>query len=355
MHLPQARREFLMREIELRGSVRAAVAAAELGVSEVTVRRDIIELESAGLLARVHGGAIALTSARTPQPSRLLVGVVVPGTTSHFSHVVRGMESLSHTQRVRLILGASHYRPDIEEKQVARLLSLGVDGLVLAPTARGRTEDELAAWLTSLPVPVVLLERRFAATAVHELDSVRTDHVHGATLAVEHLVRLGHRAVGLGVFDRTPTAPSVRAGHLEATRRLALPPAPDVPLPKGDDDPEQLDQAIRTLLDECVAGGCRALLVHTDDHATRVVEAALDRGLRVPGDLAVVAYDDEVAEFAPVPLTAVTSPRHELGREAVRMLVDRATSGPDGGGPPRHVQLLPRLTVRRSCGASVAS
>ncbi len=102
--------------------------------------------------------------------------------------------------------------------------------------------------------------------------------------------------------------------------------------------------------------------MHTDDHAARLVETALDRGLRVPDDLAVVAYDDENAELAAVPLTTVTTPRRELGREALQLLVDRIahdtgerdTDVRDGGEhrPPRHIELLPRLTVRASCGAA---
>ncbi|WP_432482085.1 LacI family DNA-binding transcriptional regulator [Kineococcus esterisolvens] len=348
-HLPRARHEHLLRQVELHGSVRSARAAAELGVSEVTVRCDIVELERAGLLARVHGGAIALASAGAPQAARLLVGVVVPGTTVHFPDVVRGMESISHAQHARLVLGVSHYRPDVEEKQVARLLALGVDGLLLAPTARGRGEEEIASWITSIPVPTLLLERRFGSMALRGFDSVRTDHAHGAALAVDHFAALGHRRVALAVYDRTPTAPSVRDGHREASRRHALAAAPDVRLPKGEEDPEALEEALHALLDECAATGTTSVLVHTDDHATRLVEAALDRGLDVPRDLAVVAYDDEVAGFAPVPLTAVTPPRRALGREALRTLVERVgETGPRG--PARHVELLPTLTVRRSCG-----
>jgi predicted ArsR family transcriptional regulator len=44
MHLPRARHEYLLREVELRGNVRSADAAVHLGVSEVTIRRDIVDL-----------------------------------------------------------------------------------------------------------------------------------------------------------------------------------------------------------------------------------------------------------------------------------------------------------------------
>jgi DNA-binding LacI/PurR family transcriptional regulator len=353
MHLPRARHEYLLREVELRGSVRSADAAVHLGVSEVTVRRDIIELERAGKLARVHGGAIALGSARGPQAARALVGLVVPSTTAHFPSVVRGMEALAPALRVRLVLGVSHYRPDVEAAQVERLVALGVSGLAIAPTTRDRTPEDLAAWLRSIPVPVVLVERRIDGfTSLSELDLTRTDHVHGAVLAVEHLHRLGHRRIALGVYDRTPTARHVREGFRTAVARLGLEAGPDASLAKGEDDPVLLSRELEDFLDRCTETGTHAVLVHTDDHAARLVEAALDRGLRVPDDLAVVAYDDENAELAVVPLTTVTPPRRELGREALRLLVDRITESGTERRPPRHVELLPRLTVRASCGAN---
>jgi len=252
---------------------------------------------------------------------------------------------------VRLVLGVSHYRPEVEAAQVERLVALGVGGFVIAPTTRDRSPHELAAWLRSIPVPVVVVERRVdGVTALSELDQVRTDHEHGTVLAVEHLAGLGHERVGLAVYDRTPTARHVRAGFATAMERFGVERGPDVSLSKGEDDPALLGREIADLLDRCAQTGTRAVVVHTDDHAARVVEAALDRRMRVPEDLAVVAYDDENAELAVVPLTAVTPPRRELGREALRVLVDRAEASSDERRPPRHVDLLPRLTVRASTG-----
>lgn len=351
MQLPRARHEYLLRELQLRGSVRSTDVAEALNVSEVTIRRDVVELERRGLLARVHGGAIALTSERVPAPARALVGLVVPGASQHFASAVRGAESVAASRRVRLILGATDYVPEQEERQVRRLVSLGVEGMLLAPTTRGRSENDVAALVRSIPVPSVILERRFGAAAVQPFDYVRTDHAYGAGLAVEHLASLGHRGVALAVFDRTPTAPFVREGYREAVERLGLDLAPEISLPKSEDDQPGVSVALDQLLQDCRASGTRAVLVHTDDHATRLVELAIDRGLDVPGDLAIVAYDDEFAELCAVPITAVSPPRRELGEEALRMLLDRLSA--DGGDrSPRHLDLLPRLVVRSSCGGA---
>ncbi|GAA4429837.1 substrate-binding domain-containing protein [Georgenia halophila] len=357
--LPRARHEYLLRQLELHGSIRASAVADDLGVSQVTVRRDISELDAKGLLAQVHGGALPVRSATSkPSAARTLIGVVVPSATFYYPEVLAGMEAVAPRLRTRLVLGFSNYRPDVERARVERLLALGAEGLVLTPTIDRDQPDDLAAWLESIPVPVVLMERRVDdSRLVRELDSVRTDHMHGALLAVDHFVRLGHRRIALAIFDGTPTARWVRAGYEEAVDHLGLEPGPVAILPNGTEDEEDtaaLGRAVDELIESCLERRIHAVLAHSDFHATQIVEIAHLRGLRVPEDLAVISYDDVIAEHAAVPLTAVTPPRRELGRESLRLMAGRVGS-PDQPGAPRHVQLLPQLTVRESCGATEAT
>jgi DNA-binding LacI/PurR family transcriptional regulator len=350
--LPRTRREHLLRQLELHGSVSAADIAEQLGVSQVTVRRDIVELEQAGRLARVHGGAIALGAPAIPQPARANVGVVVPSSVSHFPQIVRGMDAASRGGLTRVVLATSQYREELERRQVERLVEIGVAGVILAPTMRNRTEAELAEWVRTIPVPVVFLERRLDSTALAAFDSARTDHARGAQLAVEHLAGLGHQSVGLALFDRTPTAPLIRDGHASAVGRLGLGPAPYAALPKGEEgDSVPLDDALVAFLDACVTAGTTAAILHTDVHAARLVELATDRGIRIPGDLAVVAYDDDTAGLAMVPLTSVTAPGRDLGQEVLRIMTERIASPDRTATAARHITMLPRLTVRESCGA----
>lgn len=349
--LPRTRHEHLLRQVELHGSVSAADVAEQLGVSQVTVRRDIVELEKAGKLARVHGGAIAVGAPAIPQAARTNIGVVVPGSTSHYPQIVRGMDAASHGSRTRVVLATSQYREDLEQRQVERLVEIGVAGVIFTPTMRNRTEAALAEWVRTIPVPVVFLERRLESTALAAFDSARTDHERGAELAVEHLASLGHGAVGLALFDRTPTAPLIRDGHRAAAVRLGLADAPQVALPKGGEaDSDPLDDALVAFLEACIDAGTTAAVVHTDVHAARMVELAMDRGIRVPDDLAVVAFDDDTAGLAMVPLTSVTAPGRDLGHEAMRIMTERIAAPDPSASAARHITMLPRLTVRESCG-----
>jgi DNA-binding LacI/PurR family transcriptional regulator len=70
--------------------------------------------------------------------------------------------------------------------------------------------DHLIEWLAGTGLPVVLLERTAAVGPHHAfLESVVTDHALGATMAVHHLVGLGHRKVGVVLAGPSPATPHV--------------------------------------------------------------------------------------------------------------------------------------------------
>ncbi|QOR70112.1 DeoR/GlpR family transcriptional regulator [Ruania alkalisoli] len=353
--LPHARHEYLIRQLELHGSIRASEIAEALDVSPVTIRRDIDQLADKGLMERVHGGALSLARQTSrPDPARTLIGAVVPLRNFYYPEVVHGMELVASRMRARLILGVAGYQPETERSRVERLLSLGVQGLILTPSHL-QNADDVASWLTAIPVPVVLLERHVNATSqVRQIDSVRTDHTYGAELAVEHLRDLGHERIGLAVDTWTPTAPWIQQGYLQVAARLAMEPVPVVELPSDPNDIEAITNAANQLIDEYLRTGVTGLLVHSDHHAIQIAEVCQLRGLRVPEDMAIVSYDDVLAAHAAVPLTAVTPPRVELGREALRMVMTRVER-PDEAAAPHHLQLLPRLTVRQSTAPAPAS
>lgn len=109
-HLPRARHEHLLRELSLRGSIRASEVAAQLGVSEVTIRRDIIHLEQGGHLARVHGGAISAEATTRPAPARTPIGLLLPGAGSHFPEVTRGAHEAALALHARLAMASRSFR-----------------------------------------------------------------------------------------------------------------------------------------------------------------------------------------------------------------------------------------------------
>ena len=159
----------------------------------------------------------------------------------------------------------------------------------------------------------------------------------------------------------THTSDAIRLGYRAATAALGLPDdevsRPSDPSDPGDPgdpggDLEALDRARERLFELIATQGVRAALVHTDHVAMNLLQQLRVRGLRVPEDFAVVCYDDELATLADVPMTAVAPSKSAVGEAGVSLLLRRIAK-PSAGR--RHIELLPELTVRESCGAQLAA
>ncbi|MFI2317577.1 LacI family transcriptional regulator [Streptomyces sp. CB00072] len=379
LHVDQ-RHERVLELVRERGSLRVAELAEELGMSAVTLRRDVEALAAQGLVERLHGAVVWPTGQSRPAPAAappaegLVVGMVVPTTEYYYADVVRGARQTVEAAGARLTIGLSRYLPDEDAAQARRLLSTGADGLLLTPSwQRGCPERGEGLWTAEQEVPVVLVER--SAPLGHPaagLDRVRSDHAHGAAEAVAHLAGLGHRAIALAVQD-SPTAPRLRVGYRAAVEALGLTPVSAAPL---DDAPsrseaKRFERTLEYLCEAVASGNVTAAIVHSDADAIVLIPRLQARGVRVPEDLAVIAYDDEVAGLADLPLTAVAPDKHAVGAAAARLLLDRLGVAEPGGAVAgavtgagetgrgsaarRHLDILPTLRIRVSCGAVAAA
>lgn len=356
--------------VRARGSARVADLARELGISPVTLRRDVEAMAERGEIQRTHGvisrlesdpaGAEPGAAGADTAPDTgtgtvrggggLVIGMVVPTTEYYYADVVRGAREVVEARGARLTVGLTRYLPGEDRTQADRLLSTGADGLLLTPNWEAGTPGPgEGVWTAELPVPTVLVERW--APPGHpaaSLDRVASDHAGGAARAVRHLAELGHKRIALASRE-TPTSGRLRTGFAAAVATLGLEPAPAWPA-AGDAPLAEAEAFARTLDYLCAAvaeGGVTAALIHSDTDAIMLIPRLQARGVRVPEDLAVITYDDEVAELADVPLTAVAPAKREVGARAAGMLLDRLEDrGTGREGPRQHLDLLPRLTVR---------
>ncbi|MFH9134177.1 substrate-binding domain-containing protein [Streptomyces sp. NPDC017524] len=375
LHVDQ-RHERVLELVRERGSLRVAELAEELGMSAVTLRRDVEALAAQGLVERLHGAVVWPTGQSRPAPAAappaegLVVGMVVPTTDYYYADVVRGARRTVEAAGARLTIGLSRYLPDEDAAQARRLLSTGADGLLLTPSwERGCPERGEGLWAAEQEVPVVLVER--SAPLGHPaagLDRVRSDHAHGAAEAVAHLAGLGHRAIALAVQD-SPTAPRLRVGYRAAVEALGLTPVSTAPLDDAlsRSEAKRFERTLEYLCEAVASGNVTAAIVHSDADAIVLIPRLQARGVRVPEDLAVIAYDDEVAGLADLPLTAVAPDKHAVGAAAARLLLDRLGVTEPGATDPRavdagrssvarrHLDILPSLRIRVSCGAVSAA
>ncbi|MEV8567811.1 substrate-binding domain-containing protein [Streptomyces sp. NPDC051322] len=349
------RHQAILRRLQKDGALRVTDFAAELGVSPVTVRRDVESLADRGLVARVHGGAVfperwAETAPANARPSpearsrerrERPVGMIVPSATYYYPEVIKGAREAAAAHNIRLILDISNYRADVERTQADQMVADGVEGLLIVPS-------EPQGWHESLPVPTVLVERRSDFSTAGALDHVVSDHVHGARMAVRHLVEAGRQRIALLVRGTSPTAPRVVEGFEAAVRAEGLEvlrPASVFDIGNWPPESPEYDCQFKQLLDAAADRRVDAVVAHPDNEALTLLRRLRERSLSAPDDVAIVAYDDEVAALADTPLSAVAPAKHEVGVCAVELL-SRRLDRPDG---PRHqLFVLPQLRVRSS-------
>ncbi|WP_162606549.1 LacI family DNA-binding transcriptional regulator [Jiangella asiatica] len=355
------RQAHILNLVRSRGMVRTAELVAELGVSSMTIRRDLEALAEQGVIDKFHGGGALRTSAtglpadtasaapdgRAPHPH---VAIVVPADDYYFSSIVAGIREALDDAAVRRSLARSARAPNDERKLVDEMVGADPTGLLLSPSIElDRPDPDYADWLLGLPVPVVLVERE-VTDAGRALSCVRSDHEWGCEQAVRHLTELGHRGVALVTHGRSQSGTRVINGWRAAVERLGV---------AGRRSPMYIaadatagwatDEGIEAILDQLAESGVTGLICHSDQIALPLARRARLRGWSVPDDLSIVAYDDESAEMADPPLTAVSPPKAWIGRTAVRTLLELIADGDDA--PVRRVVAQPRLVLRGSTAA----
>lgn len=354
--MPDSRREKIVAELRSSGMLRATDLAERLGVAPVTIRRDIRQLTEEGVLRRVHGGAELSEGAKPDDSAPVPVsgagarfGILVPTLEYYWPEVIQGAKMEAERRGAQLVLRGSSYESTSDRMQVTRLLNEGVDGLILAPDVTLESTASLLSWLADAGVPTVLVERqtRLSNSPV-PIESVTTDHEVGAMLAVHHLTDLGHRTLGFMASSRSPHRVEITEGWRSAMRGLGLTDDLVFPLDFTPGSTKADDAAIvEAALDTALAAGVSALVVHADREAMTLAQLAQLRGLSLPDDVSVIAYDDEVAELFTPPLTAIRPSRFDVGAGAVQLLADRLQN------PHRcehRLLITPQLNVRTSTG-----
>lgn len=277
-----------------------------------------------------------------------VLGLIVSDITNPFyGEISRSIVERAKEQGYSVFLCNSNSDPELQAFYLRLLRQKRVDGIICASVAR---RDPLVEELVRGGFPCMTCNRRLDDPAA---GYVASDNVRGAGLATRHLIRLGHRRIGFVSGPmRFSTAAERHQGYREAlaAHGIAGDPAWIV---DGGFRRDGVQAATRTLLG--LADPPTALVAANDLTALAALECIEASGRKVPGDMAVVGYDDiSLASHARIRLTTVAQRKEEMGRIAVDALLERIAAGEEGI-PPRQVLLEPRLIVRDTCGSRQAS
>jgi LacI family transcriptional regulator len=306
-------------------------------VAEETRRKVLKVAEEMGyvpdLLAR------ALVHKQSP-----IIGVVVLELVNpFFVHILDAVQAVTRQKDHMLLVSQSERQPDMERASVHQFRQMRVAGILITPAT---TEMGHLRLLEAEGTPVVVVARRW-----DDGDCVTVDDFAGGRIAGEHLVQLGHRKIGCVAHDELHNvAVQDRVqGFQHALREAGCVFSPQCTLHTKTLRMADAIQAADAFLD--LPERPTAVFVTADRLAIGFVHRLREKGLRVPGDVAVVGYDDiRYAEFMEVPLTTVALPKYEMGQQAAQLLFELIEAS-DADNEPRRIMLEPQLIVRASCGA----
>ena len=277
----------------------------------------------------------------------LSLAVVIPDITNpFFGAMFRGIEDGAAPRGYQVVLCNTGGSPDRQRSHLHNLVARRVDGVVLASTF---LKDPSVRWLRHQHVPYVLVNR-FSDEGADPF--VGSDDVAGAVLATRHLIELGHtRIAHLAGQPTVSTGVLRRRGFQAALGEAGLAVDPELQVESGYVE-EGGVRAMGRLLG--LERPPTAVFAVTDMVAVGATTAVRQRGLDVPGDVAIVGYNDIplAARLSPA-LTTVHVPIQELGSAAARLLLEQIDAG---RVMPRRVVYSPELVVRGStvAGADLA-
>jgi LacI family transcriptional regulator len=285
-------------------------------------------------------------AARAMRGHTYRVGVLLVEMANPFlPDVIAGINATLIPAGYQALIGVGQSRETLEVSLIESMIDSRMDGVILvAPHIPGDTLATLAR-----QIPTVIIGQH--EPTAKEFDSVNSDDRLGAALAVRALVERGHRDIGMLV----PHSAQVKTRSVMHQRELGYRQAMTeaglgahirsiyVPDRTPGDPPGQHEADIKRAL--AAPDRPSALFCWSDLDGVDVVIAARALGLKVPGDLSVIGYDNSrIAALGPIGLASIDQQGPRIGALAAETLLSRV----HGRKTAEHLKVTPHLAVRGS-------
>ena len=298
-------------------------------VAEATRSKIRATMEELGYV--YNRGAANLRSQRSKT-----IGVVVCEITNPFyAEMVAGIDTVMDQNGWIAFLANSSESPERQARFIQRIREQNADGIILA-AAEG-TAPEIASQLRAWRIPFVQALRRIGDESA---DYVGPDYRLGMSLAVEHLIGLGHKRIAfMGGARRTSALRERLTGYRSAMKRHGLDPEPVFSCPATREQGVKVIREALAMRDPPTAAIC-----YNDVIAFGVILGLLEAGRQPGTDFNLVGFDNiaEAALSRPALTTIAVEPR-QIGQEVAELILRRIA---DPTGRPEQVIIAPRLIIR---------
>ncbi|MFN0086165.1 MAG: LacI family DNA-binding transcriptional regulator [Blastocatellia bacterium] len=263
-----------------------------------------------------------------------------------FPELVKSIQECAIEQGYEITMTNTNYDPERAVSSVQRMLEQRVSGVAVMTS---EMDASLAARLAAREVAVVFLDVGEVGPYV---SNIVINYEKGIRAGVEHLLELGHRRIEY--ISGPLRLKSAQRRHLAFTKTMkkyASSLHTEPLIFEGDFKATGGRQAVIEMLRRHPLP--TAIIAANDLMAIGAIRELRKAGLRVPGDISVVGFDDILfSALTDPPLTTLALPREEIGRAAIGALLQTIKT-PDRAG--REYRISPRLVVRESTGAVAAS
>ena len=319
---------------------------AQFEVSRQTVRQALSLLEADHLIDRRQGSGSHIRERKEESPrQRRSIAVVTTYISDYiFPSILREIESVCSENDSAPLLFATQNQFSNERRILRTLLDMDhLDGVLVEGTKTGLPNPNISLYrqLMAKGIPLVFMHGNYEQ--LPNTLSVLDDNYAGSRMLMEYLYEKGHRNIS-GIFKYDDIQGRQRfSGYMDAMQNYDLPLEDKNILWYSTD---QKDRFLRDGSEDTRAAEllscCSAVICYNDEIAARVVSYLNKTGLSIPGDVAVVSFDNSAySEMSSPRITSLSHMQYNVGREAAELLFRLLR------GEPCKSELVPWVLVEK--------
>ncbi|EFI66580.1 substrate-binding domain-containing protein [Lysinibacillus capsici] len=267
------------------------------------------------------------------------LGVIVPNIANpFFGEITRALENKAREIEYAIIICSTYNQSEREEEYINLLLKKQVDGIIIATE---QLDSDVLKKINKRNTPVL----KFSVYAdPNETASVTTNNYEGGYIAARYLLEKGHHHVGIiGDLSRDSEQKRIQGFcnyfevHQSAVQQSKI--------ISCNSELAEAKMAAEQLL--AFEPHPTALFATTDFFAIVAINAALEKGLKVPEDLSVIGFDNTIyAQLCQPQLTTIEQPVEEMAQLAIYQLLKIIEE--EKCAPFEQIVLAPKLIERQS-------
>lgn len=276
------------------------------------------------------------------------IGVVVPDISEDFfAYVIKGIDDILSKNEYTIILCDTGEDPEKEELYLNMLMEKQIDGIILATVSK---KNPVLDDLFAKEVPVIFIDN--LPNIKSNYDSVIIDNSKASYMAVEHLIKLGHKEIGIitGRIEET-TGNERLMGYKKALEEYKIT-VKDSLIAVGDFKEASGYENMNKLLK--VNKDMTAVYVASSKMTFGAIKAIKGQGLDIPEDIALVGFDvHDTSGLITPSITTVTQPEQLIGKVAGELLIKKLQSSDEQFC--QKIVLDPGILIKDSCGFAMSN